>query len=73
MTTNNMDIKRRAKQNGVHLWEVADKLGIIDSNFSRKLRKELPDSEKQEIFKIIDEISAEKENAARSATNTPNG
>lgn len=73
MTTNNMDIKNRAKKNGVYLWEIADKLGIIDCNFSRKLRKELPTAEKQEIFKIIDDIAAEKENAARSATNTTNG
>lgn len=73
MTTNNMDIKCRAKEKSVHLWEIADKLGIIDSNFSRKLRKELPAVEKKRIFSIIDEIAAEKKNAARSATNTPNG
>lgn len=72
MTANN-EIKSKAKEKSVCLWEIADKLGIIDCNFSRKLRKELPAAEKQEIFKIIDDISAEKENAARSATNTTNG
>ena len=64
LTTNNMDIKSRAKNKGVYLWEVADKLGVIDCNFSRKLRKELPQDEKQKIFDIIDQIAAEKENAA---------
>lgn len=63
MTTNNMDIKSRAKNKGVYLWEVADKLGVIDCNFSRKLRKELPQDEKEMIFNIIDQIAAQKENA----------
>lgn len=60
LTTNNMDIKSKAKENNVYLWEIADKLGIIDSNFSRKLRKELPTAEKQRIFSIIDDIVAER-------------
>ena len=57
----NKEIKTRAKEKGVFLWEVADKIGIIDTSFSRKLRHELPDSEKQEIYKIIDELAAEKQ------------
>ncbi len=57
----NKEIKTRAKEKGVFLWEVADKIGIIDTSFSRKLRHELPDREKQEIFKIIDELAAEKQ------------
>ena len=61
MTTSNKDIKTTARKKGVYLWEVAEKLNIIDCNFSRKLRHELPDSEKQEIFKIIDELAAEKQ------------
>lgn len=72
MPTNN-DIRTRATAKGVRLWQIADKLNINDGNFSRKLRKELPDTEKQRIFAIIDEIAAEKENAAHSATNTMNG
>ena len=62
MTLNN-DIKTKAKSKGVHLWEIADKLDIADTTMSRKLRKELPDTEKQRIFAIIDEIAAQKENA----------
>ena len=59
--TANIEIKTKAKQKGVCLWEVADRLGLIDSSFSRKLRKELPLDEKQRIFTIIDEIAAEKQ------------
>lgn len=63
MTANN-EIKSKAKEKSVCLWEIADKIGLVDSSFSRKLRKELPTAEKKRIFKIIDDIAAEKENAA---------
>ena len=53
---NNKDIREKAKECGVHLWQIAEVLGINDGNFSRKLRHELPDEEKEKIFKIIDEL-----------------
>lgn len=58
----NNDIRAAAKQKGVKHWEIADKLGIIDSNFSRNLRHELSDKQKQQIFAIIDAIAAAKTN-----------
>lgn len=73
MTTVNNEIKSAAKTKGVFFYEIADKLGMVDSAFSRKLRRELPAAEKQNIFAIIDEIAAKKKNAAQSATNTLNG
>jgi hypothetical protein len=42
------------------LWEVAEKYGVNDGNFSRKLRRELPAEEKQKIISIIDQISLER-------------
>ena len=71
--TKNFDIKQKALKSGVCLWEVAEAIGIADTSMSRKLRKELPQDEKERIFSIIDQIAAEKENAACSATNTTNG
>lgn len=59
--TLNKDIKVKARKSGVLIWEIADRLGMADTTMSRKLRKELPYSEKQEIFKIIDELAAEKQ------------
>lgn len=56
----NLDIRAAAKSAGVKLWEIADKLGITDSNFSRKLRHELPQAEKDRIFSIIEEIAKEE-------------
>ena len=47
---NNMDLRDYAKSKGVKLWQIAEKLNINDGNFSRKLRKELPDQEKKKII-----------------------
>lgn len=60
----NLDIKAKAKQYSVFLWEIADKLNVTDGNFSRKLRRELPAEEKQRIFSLIDEIAAGKQKGA---------
>lgn len=53
----NKDIRKYAEQHNVRLWQIANKLGINDGNFSRKLRVELPEDKKVEIYKIIDELS----------------
>lgn len=55
----NIDVRRAAAGNGVRLWQVADALGIADTQLSRKLRKELTSEEKQKIFEIIQNISSE--------------
>jgi len=54
---NNMDLRDYAKSKGVKLWQIAEKLNINDGNFSRKLRKELPDQEKKKIIMIVDEVA----------------
>lgn len=56
----NLDIREAAQNNAVMLWKIADKIGIADSSFSRKLRRELPQGEKQRIFSAIEEIAKEK-------------
>lgn len=59
----NKDLRNTAAGNGVRLWQIAEALGIADCNFSRKLRKELPDDEKQRIFGIIENLKKEAETA----------
>lgn len=61
---NNNDIKEAAKQAGVRLWQVAEAYGMNDGNFSRKLRKELPQDEKAKILAIIDRLAQEKQGVA---------
>lgn len=56
----NVDIREAAKKANVHLWQVAEVYGINDGNFSRKLRKELPQAEKEKILGIIDHLNQDK-------------
>lgn len=56
----NKAIKDAARTKGVKLWEVAERLGICDTTFSRKLRRQLQPEETARILAIIDEISAER-------------
>lgn len=57
----NVEIRAEAKRAGVMLWEIAERLGINDGNFSRKLRHELPANEKDRIMTIIEALAQEKE------------
>ena len=61
---NNSDLRKSAKENGVALWQIADRLNISEPTMTRKLRRELSAEEKQRIFSLIDEIAAEKEKTA---------
>ncbi len=56
MIQSNLDIREMAQNSGVYLWQIALRLGMHDSNFSRLLRKELPPEKKKEIFQIISEL-----------------
>lgn len=55
----NQDIRQAATRAGVKLWQIADALEIADTTFSRKLRKELSQADKNRIFSIITELSRE--------------
>lgn len=55
----NTEIRQAAKMAGVCLWQIAERLGMNDGNFSRKLRKELPESERERIMGIIAELAKE--------------
>lgn len=50
---NNVEIRTELIRVGMKKYELADQLGIADSALSRKLRKELPEEEKEKILKII--------------------
>lgn len=55
----NSDIRQEIKSAGLRLWQIAEALGMQDSNFSRRLRHELSEAEKAKIRKIIAELSKE--------------
>lgn len=57
----NVDIKTEAMNAGVKLWRIAERLGMTDGNFSRKLRQELSSEEKAKIRAIIAELKGVSE------------
>lgn len=56
----NEEIRIEAMKHNVRLWELANRFGVSDSYFSRKLRKELSDEEKALALQYIGEIAAER-------------
>lgn len=57
----NTEIREAARTAGVKLWEIAEEIGINDGNFSRKLRRELPEEQRERILSIISEIAEGRE------------
>lgn len=53
----NMKIREKARNSGVRLWQIADALGMQESLFSKKLRKELTEEEQENILSIIDDLA----------------
>ena len=59
MSVKNKDIREEAQRAGIKLWQIAEQLNIPDYTFSRKMRHELNEEEKQKILDIIEELSKE--------------
>ena len=56
MIKKNVDVRKAAKDSGVFLWEIADKLGVSEPTLNRWLRKEMPDSQKAKFFAAIEQV-----------------
>lgn len=54
------EVKQLIKSEGVKCWEVAEKWGLSDGNFSRRLRKPFSDEEVGKIKRIISELVCQK-------------
>lgn len=52
----NKDIRQEVKKSNIKLWQIADRLGIADTNFSKMLRKELSEKQKEKIRYIIKKL-----------------
>jgi hypothetical protein len=65
----NLDIRKAVSDAGLRLWQVANKLGIRDNEFSRALRFELSDEEKNRIRTIIQVLQDEEEQRGTNETN----
>lgn len=57
--TRNKELRGYAEQKRVKLWEVAERFGITDAAFSRKLRKEFSKEDAEQFRLFVDEIANE--------------
>lgn len=56
---NNIEIRNAIFSNNIKKWEVANKLGVTDSTFSRMLRTEMSEETKRKILDIINNYRKE--------------
>ena len=55
----NKEIRARLVLVGIKQWQLAESLGIAEATLSRKLRKELPQDEKEKILRVISEMEVD--------------
>ena len=51
-------IRKKARENRVPIWKIAQALGVSEATMTRRLRIELPAEERDAVCSIIDAISA---------------
>lgn len=61
----NVEIRKKIATEGIRYWRVAEKLGISDGAFSRKLRRELSEPEKQRVLQAINDAATERRTVNR--------
>ena len=54
------EIRSRILEANIRIWQVADKFGCADSNFSRKLRKDFSEADTEKVLSIIEELKSNK-------------
>lgn len=57
----NKEIKESLKNANIYQWEAAEVMGISETAFSRNMRHELSEEEKQKIYDAIEELKKQKE------------
>jgi hypothetical protein len=63
----NASIRHAARESGVKLWEIAERWGCNDGNFSRKLRRPFSPADERRALEIIEQLRREAENIAADA------
>ena len=52
----NCELRKYATNNGVKHWQIAERLGMSESVFCRKMRHEMKDDEKIAVYEAIDQV-----------------
>ena len=55
--TENLELKQYAQRNGVSLWKIAERWGVADATFSRKLRKPFSPEDSERFKMYVDQIA----------------
>ena len=55
------EVKQYARQRGIKLWEIAERVGIAPEIMSKRLRHEFSPEERQKVLEVIDELAASRE------------
>ena len=58
-TKANLDVRECAKKSGIYLWQIATAIGVSEPTFNRRMRVEMPETEKEQIKKVIGRLEAE--------------
>lgn len=61
MKERNEEIKNYIRTRRVAFWQVAEKIGIADTTFSRLLRYPIDENRRQQIIEAVDELALEQE------------
>ena len=56
----NADVRSEMKRAGVALWQIADALDVCEMTMTRKLRREMDEPAKREIYALIANLSAKQ-------------
>lgn len=54
-------VRELAKNHNIKLWQIAERIGISDTTFSKMLRRELSDDKKNLIINTINDIITDRE------------
>lgn len=58
----NNEIRNKAKINGIKLWELAGEIGVADTTFSRWLRIEFTEQQKEIVMSAMKRIIERRDN-----------
>lgn len=56
----NQDIRNKAKELNIYMYELADYMQVHENTLYRLLRKELPSKEKENMLNVLEKLMAEK-------------
>lgn len=56
----NLDVRSKARQSNVYLYEIAEVLGVSETTFNRWLRHELSDVQKNDVYAAIEILAEQK-------------